>query len=289
VTRCTVQRCMRATASNALREALRSSAFDPAHVDDYLRGWAAHRRNAAAGPAAIVELAQRAVSFGVPPALQSPGIRALLDRMTLAELIELANRHTNSDVHITELLLSAAEDRRFDPEALPVAHVALERTDFLVHCIPFLPGDAQLAQDRWYRVLFAVFGPQLGAEDGRMLHDVLKFLARDAISEVPPALAFALRRCQPTLAGKARVDQLAARDRYLAAGLPDIWPERTELLLAERRTRARTQPAASGTGIASTGAAGQPLSRTVLAITAIALVVVALVAVVVYSLQGGSQ
>jgi hypothetical protein len=236
------------------------------------------------------------VSFGVPPALQSPGIRALMDRISLADLIELANRHTNSDVHITELLLSAAEARRFDAEVLQVTHVALERTDFLVHCIPFLPGDAHLAQDRWYRVLQAVFGPQLGAEDGRMLHDVLKFLARDAISEVPPALAFALRRCQPTLAGKARVDQLAARDRYLAAGLPDTWPERAELLLAERRdrreTKVRALPMVAGTVSRSAGAvasAGRPLPRTVIAVAAIALVVVALVAVVVYSLQGGSQ
>ncbi|MER7004932.1 hypothetical protein ABT297_18065 [Dactylosporangium sp. NPDC000555] len=297
VTRYTVQRCMRTTASNALRDALRTSAFDPAIVDEHLRGWAGHGRNATASPAAIVELAQRAVSFGVPPALQSPGIRALMDRVGLADLIELANRHTTSDVHITELLLSAAEGRRFDPDALQAAHVALERTDYLVHCIPFLPGDAQLAQDRWYRVLKAVFGPQLGAGDGRTLHDVLKFLARDAISEVPPALLFALRRFQPTLADKARVDQLAARDRYLDAGLPDIWPERTELLLAERRTRVRALPVAPGTPprtgarvegrVASIVGRAQP--RTVLAVAAIALVVVALVAVVIFSLHEGSQ
>ncbi|HTJ35408.1 MAG TPA: hypothetical protein VL738_19450 [Dactylosporangium sp.] len=290
VTRYTVQRCMRTTASNALRETLRNSAFDPALVDDHLRAWAAHGRNAAAGPAAIVELAQRAVAFGVPPALQSPGIRALMDRISLPDLIELANRHTGSDVHITELLLSAAENRRFDPAQLDVTHTALERTDFLVHCIPFLPGDAQLAQDRWFRVLQAAFGSQLGAEDGRTLHDVLKFLARDAISEVPPALLFALRRFQPTLAGKARVDQLAARDRYLEAGLSDVWPERNELMLAERRTRVRTLPVPTVTRSegAPTGI-GRPAPRTLIAVGAIALVVVALVAVVIFSLQGGSQ
>ncbi|MGI5239556.1 hypothetical protein [Dactylosporangium sp. CA-139066] len=290
ITRYTVQRCMRSTASNALREALRNSAFDPAVVDDYLRAWAAHGRNSSAAPATVVELAQRAVAFGVPPALQSPGIRALMDRIALADLIELADRHTGSDVHITELLLSAAEGRRFDPEQLDVTHTALERTDYLVHCIPFLPGDAVLAHDRWYRVLHAVFGPQLGAEDGRMLHDVLKFLARDAISEVPPALLFALRRFQPTLAGKARVDQLAARDRYLAAGLPDVWPERVELMLAERRTRVRTLPAPSATsGVVQAAARARPTPRTLIAAAAIGLVIVALVAVVIFSLQGGSQ
>ncbi|MEV6932071.1 hypothetical protein AB0M46_47340 [Dactylosporangium sp. NPDC051485] len=299
VARCTVQRCMRATASNALRETLRGSAFDPTLVEDYLRGWAAHGRNATAAPAAVVELAQRAVTFGVPPALGRPGMRALMDRLSLADLIELANRHTGSDVHITELLLSAAEDRAFDPDQLQINHTALDRAEFLVHCIPFLPGDAKLAQDRWFRVLDAAFGPHLRAENGRTLQEVLQFLARDAISEVPPALLFALRRFQPTLAGKARVDQLAARDRYLAAGLTDIWPERGVLVLAERRTKTRALPAGPGPAVAASGSATvsrlpgaavrrfQP--RTLVAVGAIALVVAALVAVVIFSLQGGSQ
>ncbi|WP_432842998.1 hypothetical protein [Dactylosporangium sp. CA-092794] len=295
VTRYMVQRCLRATAGKQLREALRTSAFDPGLVDAQLRDWAARSRNATAGPASVVELVQLAVSFGVPPALQSPGIRALMDRIGLADLIELANRHTGSDVHVTELLLSAAEQRPFDPAALASAHTALERTDFLIYCIPFLPGDAQVAQDRWFRVLRAAFGPQLSAPDGRVLGDVLKFLARQEAPEVPAALAFALRRFPRTLPGKAAADQLAAREQYLAAGLTDIWPERTELLLAERRTHVRPRPgpaeggAVTRSAAALPGPAGRLPQRTVIALAAIALVIVALVAVVVFSLQGGSQ
>ncbi|WP_433061063.1 hypothetical protein [Dactylosporangium sp. CS-033363] len=294
ITRLVVQRAMRSGASKALRESLRRSAFDPALIDAHLRAWAGHGRNASAAPASIVELAQLASSFGVPPALQSPGIRALMDRIALADLIELANRHTGSDVQITELLLSAAENRRFEQEALDSAHTALERTDFLIYCIPFLPGDAQVAQDRWYRLLFAVFGAQLETENGRALHDVLKFLAREDAPEVPPPLAFALRRFPQTLVGKARVDQLAARDFYLAAGLDDIWPERAELLLAERRTTVRQRPVAALAGtVTRSSAAPSPASRIssrlLLMVGGAALVLVAVVAVVIFALQGGSQ
>ncbi|MEU7873691.1 hypothetical protein [Dactylosporangium sp. NPDC049140] len=294
VTRVVVQRAMRAGASKTLREALRRSAFDPGLVDNHLRAWAGHGRNASAGPAAIVEMAQLAASFGVPPALQSPGVKALLDRIALADLIELANRHTGSDVQMTELLLSAAEARRFDAAALDAAHTALERTDFLIYCIPFLPGDAHVAQDRWYRLLLAVFGAQLGAEQGRELHDVLKFLAREDAPEVPPALAFALRRFPPSLVGKARVDQLAARDFYLAAGLDDIWPERAELLLAERRTTLRQRTVSSGTvmrsaAVPDTERAARIPPRLLLLVGGAALVVVALVAVVIFALQGGGR
>jgi hypothetical protein len=203
-----------------------------------------------------------------------------MDRLSLADLIELANRHTGSDVLITELLLSAAEARPFDPESLAVTHTALERTDFLIYCIPFLPGDAHVAQDRWYRLLLAAFGPQLGAEDGRkLLYDVLKFLARSDAPEVPPALAFALRRFPRSLEGKGWVDQLAARERYLAAGLADIWPERTELLLAERRTRTRSLPA-----VPPVGPVGRPLPRWALAAAGVVLVLAAITAVVIFSL-----
>ncbi|WP_433607451.1 hypothetical protein ACQP2P_32825 [Dactylosporangium sp. CA-139114] len=294
VTRLVVQRAMRAGASKTLRETLRRSAFDPGLVDAHLRAWAGHGRNASASPAAIVELAQLAASFGVPPALQSPGVKALMDRIALADLIELANRHTGSDVQMTELLLSAAESRRFDPAAVDQAHTALERTDFLIYCIPFLPGDAPVAQDRWYRLLLAVFGPQLGAEQGRELHDVLKFLAREDAPEVPPALAYALRRFPASLVGKARVDQLAARDFYLAAGLQDIWPERAELLLAERRTTLRQRAVPSGTvtrsaAVPAAERAPRVNPRLLLMVGGAALVVVALVAVVIFAMQGGAK
>ncbi|WP_432993300.1 hypothetical protein [Dactylosporangium sp. CA-233914] len=298
VTRLVVQRAMRSGASKTLRETLRRSAFDPGLVDTHLRNWAAHGRNAGAAPAAIVELVQLAASFGVPPALQSPGIRALTDRITLADLIELANRHTGSDPQMTELLLSAAEARRFDPGVLDLAQTALERTDFLIYCIPYLPGDPQVAQDRWYRLLLAVFGPELATDDGRVLHDVLKFLAREDAPEVPPALAFALRRFPPTIVGKARVDQLAARDFYLAAGLGDIWPERAELLLAERRSRLRERERPVSAGTVTRSVAAPPPGRgrvspvpprLLLVLAGVALVIVAVAAVVIFSLQGGTQ
>ncbi|MFI5912265.1 hypothetical protein [Dactylosporangium sp. NPDC051541] len=300
ITRLVVQRAMRTGASKTLRETLKRSAFDPDLVDAHLRGWAAHGRNANAGPAAIVELAQLAASFGVPPALQSPGIKALMDRIALADLIELANRYTGSNVHTTELLLSAAEGRGFDPGGLDAAQMALERTDYLIYCIPFLPGDAQIAQDRWQRLLRAVFGEQLGDEHGRVHHDVLKFLGRKDAPEVPPALAFALRTFPGTLAGKARVDQLAARDFYLAAGLEDIWPERDELLRTERRTkvlRQRSEPVErTGGTVTRSAVAGVPARvrrgvepRLLMIIGGAALVVVALVAVVIFAMSGGSQ
>ncbi|GAA3264892.1 hypothetical protein Dvina_16155 [Dactylosporangium vinaceum] len=299
ITRLVVQRAMRSGASKTLREALKRSAFDPELVDAHLRAWAAHGRNANAGPAAIVELAQLAASFGVPPALQAPGMRALMDRISLADLIELANRYTGSNVHTAELLLSAAEGRGFDPGALDAAQMALERTDYLIYCIPFLPGDARIAQDRWQRLLRAVFGAQLGDEHGRVHHDVLKFLGRKDAPEVPPALAFALRTFPGTLTGKARVDQLAARDFYLAAGLEDIWPERDELLRAERTTKVMRQRSSHGDSagtVTRSAVAAAPARvrrsvepRLLMIIGGAALVVVALVAVVIFAMSGGSQ
>jgi len=279
VARYTVQRCMRASAGAGLSEALRGSPFDVAMVDKHLEAWAANGRNVNATPSAIIELAQRAVSFGVPPALRWRGMRAILDRLTLAQLIEQANRHTNSDVHITELLLSAAEDRAHDPSALDAAHMALERTDYLIYCIPFLPGDPQIAQDRWHRVLWATFGPALGTEERRSpIYQILDFLARDGAPEVPPTLVFALRRFPSTLAGKASVDQLAARERYLEAGLPDIWPERREL-----RTAARPQGAVARAPSAAPAGAARPIPPAVLVVIS-SVLAVALVAVVIFGL-----
>jgi len=91
------------------------------------------------------------------------------------------------------------------------------------------------------------------------------------------------------------VDQLAARDFYLAAGLGDIWPERAELLLAERRTVLRQRPGPGGTVLRSAavpdggGRTSRVSPRLLMMIGGAALVVVALVAVVIFALQGGGK
>src|SRR5205814_627094 len=62
-----------------------------------------------------------------------------------------------------------------------------------------------------------------------VMNDIQTYVSRDGAGEVEPAFGYELRQFAEDVEAKAAVDQLAARDRYLAVGLPDIWPERKEM------------------------------------------------------------
>lgn len=227
----TLRRCLRVGASAALLEAVRRSRVDLDLLDDRVRQWASAPRNAAAAPDRIVELAQLVLGLGLPADPRRPGLRALLGRLSLPDVIRLADKSTVKAPDVAVLLLRAVEVRAHVPDERNAAQVALEQTEYLMHCIPRLTRDARVAADHWCHVLEAAFGTSIST-DRRVMNDIQAYVSRDGAGEVEPAFGYALRQFAEDVEAKAAVDQLAARDRYLAVGLPDIWPERREMRAA---------------------------------------------------------
>jgi hypothetical protein len=219
-----VSRCLtRSDASKELFTAVQRAGIGAATLDARLQHWASDRRGGPFTSTRVIDVVQRALDLGMEASIRFTGLRAALEHLPLAQLLTLANAETLTNPKLADLLLSAAEARAFDERDADDASAALVRTSFLRHCVPVLAPDALDASNRWRLVLNAVYGRGLSSDRAGMRR-LLDTVAR--AGEVPAALVYALRNVATDPAERALVDQLAARDRYLAAGLPDIWTER---------------------------------------------------------------
>ena len=171
--------------------------------------------------ARLVEAVYRAQVLGV--AESSPTIYAVLGGLTVAELFLQVNMNVEGRrTELAELLLDVAVDRPYDDRFRAAARDALEQTEYLIGAVRVLVPNSQQAADRLRQILLTAYGPGLG-KDRDAVHAVIDYMARAESPEVWPAFGYALRGIVRDRVLQAEVDQIAARDRYLSAGLGDIW------------------------------------------------------------------
>jgi hypothetical protein len=218
-----VRRCLsRSDTSKELYRAVQHRVDAPT-LDAHLQRWADDSHSGPFTSTRVIDVVQRALDLGLDASIRFAGLRAALDHLPLARLLTLANAETVTNEALAHLLLSAAEIRPFDEHRADEASAALVQTTFLQHCVPVLAPDALDASNRWRLVLNAVYGRELSRDRTKLRH-LLETVARGR--DVPAPLLYALRNVATEPADRVLVDQLAARDHYLAAGLPDIRSER---------------------------------------------------------------
>lgn len=169
----------------------------------------------------LVEAVHRAQVLGV--AESSPTIHTVLGRLTVAELFLQVNMNVvGRRTELAELLLGIAVNRPYDDRFRAAAREALEQTEYLIGAVRVLVPNSQQAADRLRQILLTAYGPGLG-KDRDAVHAIIDYMARAESPEVWPAFGYALRGIVRDRVLQAEVDQIAARDRYLSAGLGDIW------------------------------------------------------------------